>query len=261
SALRRRGHLPFLLAQMVVWTVLLSATGGVRSPLLFGYFLEVVLAGLLAGRTGLLFSGAGAIAGLAALSAVHHTIWDPATAAALGFVLVVTLLGDWLARMLARRDQEAAAVHRALQVRAMHLVEELRLLGDYLDVALLTIDSMGRVEAMNRFAAAMLGRNLARMVGKPWQDVLRCDQEGAMLVTGALAGTSAPARRVTIEVNGRSLPVELQAWLGPSERGLRTFLLLSPDPAPSRTSEDPLRRLGEAAACVSHQIRNSIHAL
>jgi len=48
-------------------------------------------------------------------------------------------------------------------------------------------------------------------------------------------------------------------WVTASPSGRRTHLLL--DPVLTGQADDPLRRLGEVAGCVAHQIKNSIHSL
>jgi signal transduction histidine kinase len=56
------------------------------------------------------------------------------------------------------------------------------------------------------------------------------------------------------------MPLRAELWAGPSALGRRTYLLLGRRPVEDEQA-DPLRRLGEAVACVSHQIKNSLHAL
>ena len=61
---------------------------------------------------------------------------------------------------------------------------------------------------------------------------------------------------------GDGVPVALRGdlWVSPSQDGRRMHLLLDQRSGTDAT-DDPVHRLGEAAACVAHQIKNSLHAL
>jgi signal transduction histidine kinase len=267
SALARRGRpaagMLLVPAQVAVWIYLLHLSGGQRSPLFIGLLLEVPLAGTLLGRRGSLLAGVIAIAAYAGYAA-----WGPAPAQADALALVTGSLGvavvlSWfLLGILDRQRETIAAARAALSVRAESLATELRLLGDYLGSALLSVDDLGRVASVNQAGVALLGLERSLAVGHPWQEILRPDPATAERLLRTLAG-GVSQRDVPLVLHrddGAPLALRGELWVGPSPGGRRTHLLL--DRVSGReTTDDPVYRLGEAAACVAHQIRNSLQAL
>jgi len=92
--------------------------------------------------------------------------------------------------------------------------------------------------------------------------LIHADEQGLRAIHATLSeGT--PQRGLTLSLrrgDGREMPVEAELWVSPSSEGRRTYLLAR-EPTGSATGGDPLHRLGEATACVAHQIKNSLHAL
>jgi signal transduction histidine kinase len=266
GAARRRLRVPgelFVLAQVAVWTYLLHVSGGQRSPLFLGFLLEVPLSAALLSRRGCVLAGAaGAVAYLGSSALLHPPLDRSSAALALGFLAVTVVLTWLLIEVLERQQGQIESSQAALGARAENLAEELRLLGDYLSGALVGLDDMGRVVSLNRAAVELLGVDKGGALGRAWQEVLRLDPEGARSVLRVLAeaGAQRGLRMVVERADGLRIGVEGELWVSPSAQGRRTYLLLGTAPQESGGG-DPLRRLGEAVACVSHQIKNSLHAL
>jgi len=263
---RRRVPVPgelFVLSQVAVWTYLAHVSGGQHSALFVGYLIEIPLSAALLSRRGCwLAAVAGAGAYLASSAVLHPPLDRSSAAVAIGFLAVTALLSWLLIDLLERQQRQLAASHAALNARAENLAEELRLLGDYLNGALLGLDDMGRVVSVNQAGLELLGIGNAEALGRPWQEVLRPDPEGARGITSTLVeGRPQRGLRLLLErPGGGTIAVDGELWAGPSAEGRRTYLLLGPAQA-DQGDADPLRRLGEAVACVSHQIKNSLHAL
>jgi signal transduction histidine kinase len=263
---RRRPALPgemLVLAQVAVWIYLLHTSGGQRSPLFIGLVLEVPLAGSLLGRRGCVLAAAsGAGAYLAYAMLLPLPLERDAIALVTGFIAVAGVLTWILLGILDRQRAALAAARAALASRAENLATELRLLGDYLGGALLSVDDMGRVASVNEAGSALLGLEAQGAVGRPWQEVLRPDPATAEHLVRTLAQGEAQRDVPVLFRRGDGVPVALRGdlWVSPSQNGRRMHLLLD-RPAGTGAIDDPVHRLGEAAACVAHQIKNSLHAL
>jgi len=261
--LPRRWSVLFIFAQVAVWTYLLEVSGKQDSPLFVGYLLEIALAAAFLSRTGCLIAGiAGAAAYLSASALLDPPFEWARAAMAIGFIAVTVLLTWILVGVFERQQRQIRASQETLSARAENLAEELRLLGDYLNAALLALDDLGRVVSINDPGAVLLGVDCAVVLGKPWQEVLRLSPEGVSWITRSIAeGLAQRGMPLILErADGRVLAVVGECWTGPSAQGRRTYVLFAPALEESGES-DPLRRLGEAVACVSHQIKNSLHAL
>jgi len=256
---------PILLGpHLLVWTYLVSTSGGIHSPLIAGYLFEVPLAGVLMGQIGIVAASIGAsiAIGLSFGLGVPARSWSTPIAS-IGFIGVAAVLTSWLLGVVKRQQRELAASHEALRRRADGLAEELRLLGDYLSCGLLTVDELGRVANLNPAGAALLGVTPIEAQGYTWQEVLRPAGAGTADLAGAILGSGA-ARGLHLLIGAgadRVTAVAADVWTGVSEDGNRTYVLFDAPTAFETEGADPLRRLGEAAASVSHQIKNSLHAL
>ncbi len=263
---RRRLRVPaeaFILAQVATWTFITRAAGGAGSPVFVGYLLEVPLAAaLLSRRGGVLAAIAGSVAFVALASTGSAPMDWGRTGTALGFLALIGLVTWIIAGLIDRQRLQIHASRQALRSRAESLAEELRLLGDYLGGALVGVDGLGRVTSLNPAGATLLGVGLEDSLGLPWQELLRTDRPGAAAITRTLSeGTSQRGIRITLETSrGTPIVVETEIWVSPTPEGRRTYLLMAPARV-ATDDPDPLLRLGEAAASVSHQIRNSLHAL
>ncbi len=252
-----------IVAFVGLWTMLVHLTNGNESPFFIGYLLEVPLAAFRIGRRGAILA---ALAGVAAVTGYQATAPGGVVPGQLvpvaGFLGVVTILTCVVADVLKRQRAEIESSHAALRGRAESLSEQLRLLGDYLQDAVLVIDDLGRVESINMAGAALCGVERAAVPGRAWQDVLQLDGDGARAITRTLA-EGIEQRNVPIvlrDTEGRLMSVHADLWVGATAGRVRTYVLL--DAHRSESAEtDPLSRLGGAIACVSHQIKNSIHAL
>ena len=253
-----------LVPHLALWTYLVSVSGADHSPLLVGYLLEVPLAGVVMGRRGIAFAAIGASAAIALSSrfAMPASAW-PTLTTAIGFVGIAAVLTSWLLGVVERQQREISVSHEALRWRADGLADELRALGDYMSGGLIAIDELGRVARVNPAGAAILGLAEAQAEGRAWQEVLRPNDAGCAALATAIAGAG-EARGLTLLLesqSGRPLNVCADVWTGASREGTRTYVLLDVPAAPATADADPLRQLGLAAANVSHQIKNSLHAL
>jgi two-component system, sensor histidine kinase FlrB len=247
----RRGHTflasCLLLPQVSLWAQLIHATGGRASPLVLGYLLELPLAGLLFGSIGMV---AAPIAVLAASLLFPESV--PSSNRGPELVLWWTVV----AAFAVLSASVVAEIRRRRERRVEAMREELRDLSDSLSGALLAIDGGGRIESLNPAGARLLGRH-GNVVGKPWQEVLEVDRAARGRILDTLAsGAAQRDLSVTVELaDGRKISLRAEIW---SAR-VRTYVLLQPQDSPP--VEDPVRQLGEAAASVAHQIKNSVHAL
>jgi len=265
-AVRRRwdsAGLLLVMAQIGVWTFLVHRSGGNASPLFVGYLLELPLSGLMFGKRGCVLAAVASIVAYVGRGVLFRDPLDPVVVATVsGFIAVGAVLTWFLIEALARLWGRVEASRAALAARAENLSEELRMLGDYLSGALVGIDASGRVASLNPAGAALLGLPPGQGVGLPWQELLRPSSESADRIATTLAeGTAQRGVDLVFERAGApAVAARGELWMSPSSAGRMTFLLLSPAAVEHATS-DPLRRLGEAAGCVAHQIKNSLHAL
>jgi PAS domain S-box-containing protein len=252
-----------LVLHETVWALLARATGGVHSPLLAGFLIEIPFAATSAGRRGAMLAAACAVLVLVTPPILGEPFALPFVAAAAGFVGVVTVLTIWVVGILEQDRRALAGAHEALRAHAEGLAAELRDMGDVLDVALVTIDDVGRIARLNPAGERMLGRSAAETLGHPWQAVLDLDRTGRAAVAEAMvdAQSSRGVRMLLERVDGRRTSVQAEIWTTRSPSGRTTHLLLGELDGASDHGGDPLRRLGEATACVAHQFRNSLQAL
>ena len=247
---------------VAAWTLMIHATGGQGSPLVLGYLLELPLSGAQLGRRGVVVAAAAAIIWYAFYAASFGGPLDPrATAILIGIVGVCAAITWRVIGMLERQTTMLETSRVTLVDRAETLAEELRLLGDSLGDALLTIDHAGRVARLNPSGAALLGIDPAGCVGKPWQEILRPDAVSRARVAETL-DTGLPQRGLALVLApgaGTSVTVKAEMWRGVGSDGQHVHLLL--DAGGSAIHDDPVRRLGESAACVAHQIKNSMHSI
>jgi signal transduction histidine kinase len=250
-------------AHVAVWAYLLHVSGR-GSPLFMGFIMEIVLSGTLLSRRGAVLATA---TSLAACLIEMRLAPGPANAAhaasVLGFIGASGILTFLLLEVLDRQHRMLGAYQAVLRDRADSLAEELHLLEDVLGDALLAIDPLGRVVGLNGAGERLLGVRGDEALGHAWQEVLAPDADGAARLARTLdTGEAQHGVRMLLQRCGR-VPVVVDAdlWTQSTPDGRRTSVLLAP-PAPERdTPDDPLRRLGEAATYVAHQIKNSLHAL
>ena len=248
---------------ILVWTALIEIGGGSQSPLFVGYLLEQVLSAAVLSRAGALLATVCGIAASVTSSVIANPYGEFAGHIAVtGALAVGGVLTFFLVTVLERQNRTLATLQQALQLRATDLAEELRLLGDYLAGGLLTLDALGRVVGLNRAGAELLGVDAAAALGRPWQDVLHPDPASTQRIAYTLS-EGAPQRSVPMLLDrGQDsfLCATAQVWLGPSGDGPRTYIYITPSMPPAQAG-DPLQKLGLAAACVAHQVKNSLHSL
>jgi signal transduction histidine kinase len=260
---RRRIGEALILAHVFVWSWLVYVSGGQGSPLFVGYLLEIALAGAAFSRRGCALAATSALAAYLLGALAFDRPLDPGTVATVGgFIAVGTVLTWLMVAAIERLRERLDAYHGALRVRADTAGEELRLLGDYLSGALVGIDGLGRIASLNPAAAALLGVDREGSIGRAWQETIRADERGARAIAATLSeGTPQRGLRMALAgADGHGTVVEAELWVSPSPEGRRAHLLMR-EARGAPAGEDPLRRLGEAVACVAHQIRNSLQAL
>ena len=248
--------------QVATWTLLIHASGGRGSPFLPGYLLELPLSGLLLGHVGLAAAAIAVSLGCLLFPEIF-TPTDRGASIAL-WLAVIAIFGALCAPIVLgfrRRREQAHLLRRTLGSHAEAMREELRLLVESLSGALLGIDETGRIASINPAAAQLLGMRAPDVVGQPWQGVLRIDQQARDRILETLAiGTTQHSVPIAVEVlGGKRVSMRGEFWPSPGSGAKQTYVLLNLDPSPS--PEDPVRRLGEAAASVAHQIKNSVHVL
>jgi signal transduction histidine kinase len=245
-----------VLAQVAVWTLLVRLEGSQRSPLFVGYLLEIAFAGLLLGELGCLLAG-GAAAVSYAVSAFAFPNREPGTIAIVEASLALgTALVFLVVRRLREHEAELERTRSQLVARADSVATQVRLLGEYLTHALVGIGPTGLVASINPAAALLLGRSRDDHAPLSWIEVLRPDPAGATAIATALA-EGQPQRGVPMQVGAASVTAEI--WSSPTADGRVTYVLLEAG-RPQAEETDPVRRLGESAACVAHQIKNLLQA-
>jgi signal transduction histidine kinase len=252
-------------ARIGLWSAVLAVTRDARSPAVVALLLEIPLAALAHGKRAVPVTAAAVSAALVwaalvwAAPPTHAATWGVALATVLAGVGVLSYA---MADRLARQRLALETSHLLMRSRAEHLREELRLLGDFMASGLISLDPLGRIVACNRAAARLLGIAPEGPWGRPWPEVLRL-RSGHEALTALLdRGDPVRGERMLIEdAEGRPIDVRMDAWLGVAEDGPRVFVLLEPAVTDDASAADPLRRLGEAAACVSHQIRHALHSV
>lgn len=250
-------------AQVATWTWLVHVSGDQHSPLFVGYLLEVALAGAAYFRRGCSIAALGAFAAYVVLALRFDPPLVASTLATVGGFLAVGSVLTWLLiEAIERQRRRLDLYHSALRARADTVGEELRLLGDYLSGALVSLDDLGRVVSVNPAGARLLAIEAEPAVGKPWQEIVRADSNGARAIVATLCeGRAQRGLTMTLRrADGREIGVEAELWMSPSPEGRRTYLLARESTGASADG-DPLRRLGEAVACVAHQIKNSLQAM
>jgi len=264
-ARRRAGIVASLVAttfHLVLWTALARATGGIRSPLTALYLFEVPLSGMALGARGIAFAAIGAV--LATTLALGGDVGADGgrNAVLAGLIAASAALTAWMQAVDRRRLRELDAAHEALRRRADDLGDELRRLGDYMSGGLVAVDHLGRVASINPAAATLLGVAPHEAIGRAWQEVLRPVGDDAGALAHAILG-AAPARDLSLALElpcGRRVAVLADVFASCASDPARSYVMLAPLAADA-TDADPLRRLGEAAAHVFHQVRNSLQAL
>ncbi len=246
---------------VVSWTLLIHVTGGQGSPLMLGYLLELPLTGALFGRRGLLSAAVASILCYGLYASTWGGPLDPRTAGTWVAVLALCAAITWRVVSLLERQRAQIDARTTLADKAETLADELRLLGDVVADALVSIDACGRIERLNPAGLALLQVDSHSALGKPWQEVVRLDPASRVRLTETLdTGAAQHDLTVVLTVSGGSkVTVRGEMWREAGPSAERVHLLLAPC-APSSV-DDPVRRLGESAACVAHQIRNSMHSI
>ncbi|TMQ72360.1 MAG: hypothetical protein E6K80_02970 [Candidatus Eisenbacteria bacterium] len=252
----------FVWIHVLLWIFMAHAGGGLGSPLALGLLFELPLSGAAFGQLGVLTATVASIA--CVLGYALATSGPPTSRDVAVLVLVIAACAAITWRMIVMLERQRSRQQRSqvvLSRRAATLAEELRLLGDSLGDALLSIDDRGRVASLNSSGAALLGIDPREALGMCWQEVLHPDPDSTRRLVEIIDSGMAQ-RDVTMVLAprpGSALTVRADIWRGSEREDRRVYLLL--DARASSVADDPIRRLGESTACVAHQIRNSMHSI
>ena len=271
-----------VLGDLLILTVLVYVTGGVRTGFLLLYPLSVLSATMLVPRRGaLVLAGVATLLYGGLLAAVRLGVMPPAdlkdvldaparalfySAFVLGVACVtVALLGSYLAEGLQRagRQLEEAAVEVA-DLRELNQV-----IVDSIQSGLIMTDATGRIRHVNSFGAGILGRSAGELLGLRLRDVL----DSPLLGQAELEARAASRALARLEITYRH-PKGNDLDLGVSVTPLATadeaqggYLVVFQDltdvrrlEAEVRTNEK-LAAVGEMAAQLAHEIRNPLGSI
>ncbi|MEZ5063085.1 MAG: histidine kinase dimerization/phospho-acceptor domain-containing protein [bacterium] len=263
-----------LALDLVLATLLVGATGGVGSPLVFLYLATVVMAGLFFGRRAAVWAAIGAIlgwAGIAFLVGDGATLpveraWWLVSIHAGAFVLLALLSGA-LAEG-ARRSQEEADTANEELARVQTSTERML---EHVPTGILTIGNDGRLLRANHAARKLLGvADHEEVVGQDAGGFL--DKLSPRLLEGLeatlLTRRWAVREEIVVPAEGgeRFLGVAFTP-LGEGEDDLDGVIVTLTDLSHARRMEDQmwraeqLARLGELAAGAAHEIRNPLASI
>jgi two-component system sensor histidine kinase PilS (NtrC family) len=270
-----------VLGDLLILTVLVHVTGGVRTGFLLLYPLSVLSATMLVSRRGAL-----AVAGVATLlyggllGAVSFGVVPPAglvdvlqtppralfySVFVLGVACAtVALLGSYLAESLQRTGRQLEKA----EVEVADLRELNQIIVDSMQSGLIMTDASGRIRHVNSFGGGLLGRGPSELAGLRLREVLDSPLLGEAEL-GARASSRALAR---LEITYRH-PGGERLDLGVSVTPLASaemqggYLVVFQDltdvrrlEAEVRTNEK-LAAVGEMAAQLAHEIRNPLGSI
>jgi two-component system sensor histidine kinase PilS (NtrC family) len=271
-----------VLGDLLILTVLVHFTGGVRTGFLLLYPLSVLSATMLVPRRGaLVIAGVATLLYGGLLAAVRLEVVSPAglgdvlhasgralfySAFVLGVACVtVALLGSYLAESLQRTGRQL----QQAEVEVADLRELNQVIVDSIQSGLIMTDAAGRVRHVNSFGQGILGRMAAELLGLRLRDVL----ESPLLGPAELEARAASRALARLEVTyrhpeGKDLDLGVSVTpLAIAEEAEGGYLVVFQDltdvrrlEAEVRTNEK-LAAVGEMAAHLAHEIRNPLGSI
>jgi two-component system sensor histidine kinase PilS (NtrC family) len=277
--LRRFAWLQLAL-DVVLETVLVSATGGFRSIFSFLYVLTITAASLiLSRRGGMVIAGLSSLLYTGAIFSPPLFPWsglpEPGDATALDapvifvnvgvFVIVALLTGT-----LAERIHQ---IRRALEDQGRNL-QDLQAFKDLIfqsvGAGLIAMDASLRITAFNRAAEEITGFSADEATGRSWNAIFggKISPDGALASAG---GEGVQARRHEIRhrrKDGSEIPLGISFWpLRSGEGALVGVIGICQDLTEIKRMErrvreaDRLAAIGRLAANIAHEIRNPLASL
>jgi PAS domain S-box-containing protein len=180
-----------------------------------------------------------------------------------GLVLVLGIASDRTRAHLSARERALRAAARELERMRLDTDTIVQNLGS----GVLSVDRKGFVVHCNRVAESTLGLAAEAIRGRRLESVLPAGMEEliAILRAGLVAGTAVPRSTIDIRVGEGSIPLGVSTTVlrGPDEEATGVVALFQ-DLTEVRRQEalfrrrDRLAAVGELAAGVAHEIRNSL---
>ncbi len=275
------------LAEIVVDTTIIQATGAINSPFSALFILTIVSAALAYRLIGTLLT-----ASLASLS-YSFVVWlshspslsagkmQSALESALGsgdsvfysvflhllIFYLIAFISGYLAERIRERDRQLADTSRALQRAKLDTDDILR----HLNSGLLTIDTEGRIIFFNRAAERILGYREEEVKGMSCQDVFadRMPDLSRTLMLRLEDSRHSPRMEIAVGLaDGTSIPLGLSTSELLERPGVvRGVIAIFTDLSDAKRLEakvrahDRLAAVGELSASIAHEIRNPLAAI
>lgn len=245
-----------LFVDILIYTLLMHAAGGVTSGLGLLLAISVATAALLLeGRLSLLF------ASLASLAVISEQIYSalaeediPVSFTQAGLLGLVFFAVAWLAHVLYQRVRSAEALAERRQIDLDDLVQLNEFIIQNLGTGILVADAEHRVKLINTSALHLLGQSRFKrgMALKALAPEL-----GHWL---ELRQEPRPLDGARLEVAGRTLRVSLKR-LGAQGSGGAVIYLTDHQEAEREAQQIKLASLGTLTASIAHNIRNPLSAI
>ncbi len=279
AVLRRFAWLQLAL-DVVLETVLVSATGGFRSIFSFLYVLTITAASLiLSRRGGIAIAGLSSLLYIGAIFSPQVFPWSgppkPGDAIALDLPIIFVNVGVFVivALLTGTLAERIHQIRHALEDQGRNL-QDLQAFKDLVfqsvGAGLIAMDASRRITAFNRAAEEITGFRAAEAMGRPWNAIFG----GGISPDDALAsagGEGVQARRHEIRhrrKDGSEIPLGISFWpLRSGEGALVGTIGICQDLTEIKRMErrvreaDRLAAIGRLAANIAHEIRNPLASL
>lgn len=272
-------------AEIVIESAVVHATGNIASPYLGLFLLSIVSAALAYQLAGTLVMASivaasytlivwlGIVKDAAEGAGGARSLWyaeDSTFYSILLHILIfylVAFISGILAERLRTQDQKLADASLALRRARLETDDILR----HLNSGLLTIDHAGSVIYFNRTAERILGYDEDQVRGLPCEQVFseRMPLLAVCLMDGITFGVEHPRRELEIiDGEGMAKPVGLSTSILRDEKGFpRGVIGIFSDLTGAKELEEKVRAadrlaaVGELSASIAHEIRNPLAAI